>query len=124
MNGYRGRDCGHGHVWPNADGSVAKCMGPQGCIECIQDQAVKDFTEQMATAEARADSLLANQYTHPEALLTKQLEAMKNQLLIVLVNRMGCRSIIPVSEVDATGGWMLEMAVDGTNFIFTTKKKH
>lgn len=33
---------GHGHVFPRADGAVAKCGGPKICSECAKDQAVLD----------------------------------------------------------------------------------
>lgn len=32
---------GHGHVYPRADGIVAKCGGPGICKECNSDQAQK-----------------------------------------------------------------------------------
>lgn len=33
---------GHGHVFPRADGAVAKCGGPKICSECAKDQATED----------------------------------------------------------------------------------
>jgi len=33
--------CGHGHVYPNADGSVARCGGPAICSKCAADLAHK-----------------------------------------------------------------------------------
>lgn len=53
------------------------------------------------------------------------LDAMKGQLLIVLVNRLGGNIDIPVGEIDATGGWMMNAAIDqrtGT-FNFSTTRK-
>jgi hypothetical protein len=49
---------------------------------------------------------------------------MKDQLLIVLLNRLGGEQIIPVAEVDATGSWLLSMTYDdrGT-FTFKTARK-
>jgi len=37
------------------------------------------------------------------------LEAMKNQLLIVLINRLGGKVRIPVREIDDTGRYLLAM---------------
>lgn len=53
------------------------------------------------------------------------IEAMKGQLLIVFVNRLGGKIEIPVSEVDGTGDWMLGMTVDVPNgrFTFETRRK-
>lgn len=53
------------------------------------------------------------------------VEAMKSQLLIVLFNRLGGRVEIPVSEVDGTGKYNLEMAVDQSRrtFIFEVVEK-
>lgn len=51
------------------------------------------------------------------------LDALKGQLLIVMVNRLGGRVELPVAEIDATGGWVLNMAVDGGVFTFTTERK-
>jgi hypothetical protein len=50
---------------------------------------------------------------------------MKGQLLIVMVNRLGGSIEIPVSEIDATGGWMLHVAVGagGQSFTFSTSRK-
>ena len=33
--------CGHGHVYPNADGSVARCGGPHICAACARDYIQK-----------------------------------------------------------------------------------
>lgn len=53
------------------------------------------------------------------------LDAMKGQLLIVLVNRLGGNIDIPVGEIDDTGGWMMHAAIDaatGTLNFSTTRK--
>jgi hypothetical protein len=55
--------------------------------------------------------------------LAAALDRMKGQLLIVLVNRLGGEISIPVSEIDATGGWMLDLEVQGTDFNFKTSRK-
>lgn len=54
------------------------------------------------------------------------IEAMKSQLLIVLVNRLGGRVDVPVADVDGTGGWNLEMLIDHETrtFTFVTRKKN
>lgn len=33
--------CGHGHVYPNVDGSVARCGGPHICALCARDYIQK-----------------------------------------------------------------------------------
>ena len=53
------------------------------------------------------------------AELARAVDAMKAQLLIVLVNRLGGSIEIPVSEIDATGSWILEMALDRGSRTFT-----
>ena len=52
------------------------------------------------------------------------IEAMKDQLLIVLIRRLGGTVKIPVAEVDATGGSALAMSLDQTTreFTFYTKE--
>ena len=49
------------------------------------------------------------------------LEAMKSQLLIVLVNRLGGAVEIPVAEIDGTGGFNMMMSVDPATRSFTFK---
>lgn len=46
------------------------------------------------------------------------IEQMKNQLLIVLINRLGGSTEIPVSEIDGTGKFNLTMKLDAENKIF------
>lgn len=52
------------------------------------------------------------------------IEAMKGQLLIVLVNRLGGKVRVPVAEIDATGDAVLSVRVEGSDFIFVAGKKH
>lgn len=53
------------------------------------------------------------------------IEAMKNQLLIVLIKRLGGKIEIPVAEVDGTGGDLLLMeATEARTFRFEVRKKH
>jgi hypothetical protein len=53
------------------------------------------------------------------------IEAMKGQLLLVLVNRLGGKVTIPVSEIDGTGSSILKMSVDPLTkeFTFIVEKK-
>lgn len=46
-------------------------------------------------------------YAHQQAI-----EAMKSQLLIVLINRLGGAADIPISEVDGTGKFNLAFSLD------------
>jgi hypothetical protein len=59
-------------------------------------------------------------YEHQQAI-----EAMKSQLLIVLINRLGGTVDIPVSEVDGTAPFNLAFSLDQTtrNFHFVVKRK-
>lgn len=36
---------GHGHVYPRADGAVARCGGPGFCKECNVDNAIKSNSQ-------------------------------------------------------------------------------
>lgn len=56
--------------------------------------------------------------THAQAI-----EAMKDQLLIVLIERLGGEASINVEEIDATGDRNLLMSIDGTRFHFAVRKK-
>lgn len=56
--------------------------------------------------------------THAEAI-----EAMKDQLLIVLIERLGGHANINVDEIDATGDRNLLMSIDGRSFHFAVRKK-
>jgi hypothetical protein len=54
---------------------------------------------------------------------TALLDEMKDQLLLVLVNRLGGKVEIPVKEIDDIGDYLMYMqVVDGT-FVFETGKK-
>jgi hypothetical protein len=51
------------------------------------------------------------------------LRMMIGQLPIVFALRAGGTLRIPATEVDATGGYMLNMAVENGDFVFTVSKK-
>lgn len=52
------------------------------------------------------------------------MDNMKDQLLLVLVKRLGGDITIPVSEIDDTGQDLMEMQlVDGPAFRFVMSKK-
>lgn len=51
------------------------------------------------------------------------VEAMKSQLLIVLINRLGGSVDIPVAEIDGTGRFNLAMQVKGRVFHFEVVEK-
>lgn len=53
----------------------------------------------------------------------EQLRALKDQLLIVLVNRLGGKIEIPALEVNDTGQMMLDMTLTDGVFTFETYKK-
>lgn len=106
---------GHGWVFPNADGIKARCGGPGLCSACQEDQRALDMARRLG------QETLANQYIDPYAVTAQLLEAMKGQLLIVLVNRLGGNVDLPVAEIDATGQWMLNMSVDQAKGVFTFK---
>lgn len=104
---------GHGHVYPNADGSKARCGGPALCSLCAKDLAA------LQQAEKFAQDTMANQYLNPEAVLAQMLDAMKVQMLIVMVNRLGGKVDIPVEEIDGTGQFMMQMSLEQTTGVFT-----
>jgi hypothetical protein len=58
--------------------------------------------------------------------LAQALDDMKDQLIIVLINRLGGRTTIPISEVDGTGDKVLTMNVnqEKKSFNFEVRKKH
>lgn len=64
----------------------------------------------------------------PDPILAKALEDMRDQLLLVLIQRGGGSVTIPVSEIDGTGGLICNMTVEGagakTAFRFDLAKKH
>jgi hypothetical protein len=47
------------------------------------------------------------------------IDAMKGQMLIVLVNRLGGHVEIPVDEIDGTGAFNLSMKLDADKRVFT-----
>ena len=51
------------------------------------------------------------------------LDDLKDQLLLVLIRRLGGDVSIPVSEVDDTGGVLLMMSVTGNTFNFSVRQK-
>lgn len=53
------------------------------------------------------------------------MSAFKDQLLIVLVNRLGGKLELPVAEVDDTAQFMMQMETDQERgiFTFTVSKK-
>ena len=53
-------------------------------------------------------------YEHQQAF-----EAMKSQLIIVLVNRLGGKIEIPATEIDGTGKYNLALRLDPKTRIFT-----
>jgi hypothetical protein len=55
----------------------------------------------------------------PDAAAAAAIEAMKDQLLIVLVRRLGGRIEIPCAEIDGTAGLGLALALDPTTRVFT-----
>lgn len=59
--------------------------------------------------------------------LQAALEDMRDQLLLVLVRRLGGKARIPVREIDQTGGFLLDMIIEGEGptaaFKFTVRKK-
>lgn len=71
---------GHGHVWPRADGVMARCGGPALCPECARDQASKLAAESPAgdTDLTRALRQLAIMpWAH--AIVTKHIAALEAQ---------------------------------------------
>lgn len=55
----------------------------------------------------------------------KALDNMKDQLILVLVNRLGGAVDVPVAEIDSTGSAVLMMEVDqaGQSFRFEVRRK-
>lgn len=54
------------------------------------------------------------------------LENMRDELLLVFVQRLGGKVVIPVSEVDKTKGvvMMMEVNTDERSFTFEIVRKH
>jgi hypothetical protein len=105
-------------VWPNRDGAKDPCGGPGPCAACTAD----------AVAQAKIGEFARDQRAHQYAgdpAIAQMLELMKNQVLIVLVNRLGGAVEIPAAEIDACGAWMMELHVDQETraFSFQTAKK-
>jgi hypothetical protein len=46
------------------------------------------------------------------------IDNLKDQLLLVLVDRLGGSVDIPVTEIDAAGGFIMSMSVDPTTRMF------
>jgi hypothetical protein len=46
------------------------------------------------------------------------IEAMKDQLIIALIRRLGGKLDLPVAEIDSTGGVVLMMSVDQERRMF------
>lgn len=82
--------------------------------------AMSDFEER------RRQRIAANAAAHaladPEARAL--IDAMKDQLLLVLVQRLGGEIRVPVAEVDGTGGLLMSLGIDGSDFIFKVTRKH
>lgn len=57
--------------------------------------------------------------------LAKAMDDMKDQLLIVLVQRLGGKVEIPVADIDATGGFLMygSLDPDTKKFTFEVAKK-
>lgn len=51
------------------------------------------------------------------------LDNFKDQLLLTLLRRLGPDVVIPVSEVDESGGYIVLMSVTHKQFNFTVKPK-
>jgi cephalosporin hydroxylase len=70
--------------------------------------------------QKRRSSIADLSYPHQQ-----MVEAMKSQLLIAFVNRLGGSLTIPVDEVDSTGAFNLAMSVDpdARTFTFTVQEK-
>lgn len=61
---------------------------------------------------------------HDNPLHAAMIDNLKDQLLIVFLNRLGGSVDIPVAEIDATGQYTLALSLKGTTFHFETNKKH
>ena len=51
------------------------------------------------------------------------MDDFKDQLLIVMLNRLGGKVSIPVAEVDGTGEFIVKMNIVDRTFNFTVEKK-
>jgi 3-dehydroquinate dehydratase len=68
----------------------------------------------------RADIFTSNDL--PDEALSA-LRRMVGQLPIVFALRAGGEVRVPVAEVDATGGYLLNIEIRGADFIFKASKK-
>jgi hypothetical protein len=57
----------------------------------------------------------------PEAAAA--LEDMRDQLLIVFLQRLGGKASVPVAEVDDTGGQVMMLRLEGRTFHFEVRRK-
>ena len=65
---------------------------------------------------------MSDSQTHAnEVLPAHVLNQLKDQLLIVLVNRLGGEVELPVNEVDGTGQYMMDLEADHNNGSFKLK---
>lgn len=51
------------------------------------------------------------------------LENFRDQLLIALLQRLGPKVSVPISEVDATGGFVVAMRIEDGAFHFEVRQK-
>ena len=51
------------------------------------------------------------------------IDVMMRQAFIAMVKRQGGEVVMPVDEVDDTGGDVLTMEIVGRNFVFQTQRK-
>lgn len=51
------------------------------------------------------------------------IDNLKDQLLLVLIERLGGKVTIPVAEVDNTGGKLLTMSITDGNFNLNLERK-
>lgn len=51
------------------------------------------------------------------------IQELKNQLLIVFINRLGGKVEIPIKEIDDTGKYLLLMSVENRIFTFEVREK-
>lgn len=66
---------------------------------------------------------LARELSEESAKAAQVIDDFKDQLLLALIIKYGPGLSIPIRDVDATGGYVLEMGVDGYSFNFKASKK-
>ncbi len=76
-------------------------------------QTREAWVENNRQAQALAD---------PEA--REFVDAVKGQLLLALCQRAGGEVRMPIAELDATGGLILSIKLDGADLILVTGKKN